>query len=134
MPNIFRAGQTDYISKLNIIASEFVKSDISATVGGTTTLDASLCSNFFITMGAGNTTVSFSNTPTDTYHTCFDIVVYVKQDGVGSRTVTWPGSVVWPSGTAPTLTTTANKIDMFQFSTLDGGTKFFGRTIALNYS
>jgi hypothetical protein len=37
------------------------------------------------------------------------------QDGTGSRTVTWPATVKWPSGTAPTLTTTAWGIDLIVF-------------------
>lgn len=42
------------------------------------------------------------------------------QDGTGSRTVTWPGSILWASGIIPTLTTTANKQDMFSFICVDG--------------
>jgi hypothetical protein len=53
-------------------------------------------------------------------------VLILKQDGTGSRTVTWPGSVRWSGGTAPTLTTTASKTDYIGFiynglsSTYDG--------------
>lgn len=36
------------------------------------------------------------------------------QDGTGSRTGTW-ANVIWPAGTAPTLTTTANKCDVLSF-------------------
>jgi len=34
------------------------------------------------------------------------------QDGTGSRTVTWPGTVKWSGGTAPTLTTDGGGIDI----------------------
>jgi hypothetical protein len=34
------------------------------------------------------------------------------QDATGSRTVTWPATVYWPNGTAPTLTTTASAADI----------------------
>lgn len=44
------------------------------------------------------------------------------QDATGSRTVTWPGTVRWAGGTAPTLTTTANKSDVFTFASFDGST------------
>jgi len=37
------------------------------------------------------------------------------QDGTGSRTVTWPATVKWPGGTAPTLTTDASAIDIISF-------------------
>jgi hypothetical protein len=37
----------------------------------------------------------------------------VVQDAVGSRTLTWNVAYVWAGGSAPTLTTTANKVDIF---------------------
>lgn len=46
--------------------------------------------------------------------------VVLVQDATGSRTVTWPGTVLWPSGTAPTLTTTAAKRDVISFMCADG--------------
>ena len=46
------------------------------------------------------------------------------QDTQGSRTVTWPGSVKWPSGTAPTLSTAANKVDIMAF--YFDGTNYYG--------
>ena len=41
-----------------------------------------------------------------------NFMLRLVQDGTGSRTVTWPASVKWPSGTAPTLTTTAGGVDI----------------------
>lgn len=54
-----------------------------------------------------------------------------KQDGTGSRTVTWPAAVKWPSSTAPTLTATASKADVFAFTA--DGTYWYGRTIGQLY-
>lgn len=48
--------------------------------------------------------------------------VRLKQDGTGSRTVTWPGSVKWAGGTAPTLSTGASKVDVLAFVCFDGST------------
>ncbi len=53
------------------------------------------------------------------------------QDGTGTRLVTWPAAVHWSGGTAPTLTTTASKVDIIQFY-YDGST-YFGRS-NLNYT
>lgn len=53
------------------------------------------------------------------------------QDGTGSRTVTWPAAVHWAGGTAPTLTTTASKVDVITFY-YDGST-YFG-AYSLNYT
>ena len=55
-----------------------------------------------------------------------------KQDATGSRTATWPAAVKWPSGTAPTLTATASKSDVFGF-TCDG-TSWYGRVIGSAYA
>jgi hypothetical protein len=50
----------------------------------------------------------------------------LTQDGTGSRLVTWPGSVVWPGGSAPVLSTAAAAVDVLTFFTLDGGTIWYG--------
>ncbi len=49
----------------------------------------------------------------------------LTQDATGSRTVTWPGSVVW-QGSAPVLATAAASVDILTFFTLDGGTTWYG--------
>ena len=40
---------------------------------------------------------------------------YLKQDGTGSRTITWGGDFRFSGGTAPTLTTTGGKTDYLGF-------------------
>lgn len=59
-----------------------------------------------------------------------NLVLKLIQDGTGSRTVTWPAAVHWPSGNAPTLTTTANRVDVITFYW--DGTTYFGSS-SLNY-
>lgn len=59
------------------------------------------------------------------------LVLKLVQDGTGSRTVTWPAAVHWSGGTAPTLTTTASKVDIITFY-YDGST-FFGSSV-LNFT
>lgn len=65
----------------------------------------------------GNRTLALSNASTGQ---CF--VIRLTQDGTGSRTVTWFSTIKWPSGVAPTLTTTASKIDVFGFICTGSGT------------
>lgn len=60
-----------------------------------------------------------------------NLVLKLVQDATGSRTVTWPAAVHWPGGTAPTLTTTANKVDIITF--YYDGTTYFG-FYGLNYT
>ena len=76
-----------------------------------------------VTLG-GNRTITFSNPVSGNKY-----LIHLKQDGTGSRTITWP-TIKWQGGTAPTLTPTANKSDLI-FITYDG-TDFFGE-YSLNF-
>lgn len=58
--------------------------------------------------------------------------VALAQDGTGGRTVTWPASVKWADGIAPTLTTVPNKVDRFAFLCDDGAT-WAGFVAGLNF-
>jgi len=60
--------------------------------------------------------------------------VHLIQDATGSRTVTWDASVLWPAGTAPTLSTAAGAIDIFELTSIDGGTTWFARTLGLGFA
>lgn len=74
----------------------------------------------------GNATITM---PTATAGKSF--VLLLKQDGTGSRTVTW-STVKWASGTAPTITSTASKQDIFSF--FADGTNWYGVTVGQNYT
>jgi hypothetical protein len=78
----------------------------STTGDGTTTIDWKLGNKFKFTFGAQNDTLTFT-APTNP---C-TLMLTIIQDGTGSRTMTWPATVKWAGGTAPTLTTTANARD-----------------------
>ena len=73
----------------------------------------------------GNATITM---PTATAGKSF--VIMLKQDGTGSRSVTW-STVTWPGGTAPTITGTASKQDIYSF--FSDGTNWYGTTIGQNY-
>ncbi len=47
----------------------------------------------------------------------------VIEDGTGSRTLTWPGTVKWAGGVAPTLTLTAAGVDII--SLYYNGTNYY---------
>jgi hypothetical protein len=55
------------------------------------------------------------------------LVLKLVQDATGSRVATWPATVKWSGGTAPTLTTTANAIDIVTF--YFDGTNYYGAWI-----
>lgn len=75
----------------------------------------------------GNCTFTFSPEPSGPCN----LVLKLIQDGTGSRTVTWPGDVKWPSGTAPTLSTGAGDIDIICF--YYDGSDFYGQA-SLDFS
>ena len=74
----------------------------------------------------GNATITM---PTAVSGKSFTILL--KQDATGSRTVTWT-TVSWPSATAPTITSTASKMDKYVF--ISDGTSWFGATSGQNYT
>jgi len=74
----------------------------------------------------GNATITM---PTATAGRSF--ILLLKQDGTGSRTVTW-STVYWPGGTAPTITSTASKQDIYSF--FADGSKWYGTTVGQNFT
>ena len=91
-----------------------------------TTVDCEDGSTFSHTL-TENTTFTFSNAPAS--GTPYIMSIEIIQDASAScYTVTWPSSVDFPAATAPTLTATADAVDVFVFTTRDGGTTWYGFT------
>ncbi len=86
----------------------------------TTTVDWKLGNKATMTFGAGNiTTFAFTN-PTNPCNVLLKII----QDGTGSRVVTgWDADILWAGGSAPTLTTDADAVDVI--SAYWDGTKYY---------
>ncbi len=91
-----------------------------AASGSTYTIPAVTTSGITDLTLTASCTLTF---PTATAGHSFTLIL--RQDGTGSRTVTWPGTVKWGGGVAPTLTTTANAVDILGFFCSDG-TNWFG--------
>jgi hypothetical protein len=97
------------------------------TANTTTAYTISLTGGTFqILTLTGNCTFTF---PTATAGQSF--MMFLKQDATGSRTVTWPAEVKWPSSTAPTITATASKGDKFVFTA--DGTNWLGSVAGQAY-
>ena len=93
---------------------------------GTTTIDCELGNTFMNTLTVA-TQIAFTSPPgTGTGYT---MSVEIIQDSSGSGySVSWPVSVDWPSATAPVISTAANSVDIFVFTTRDGGITWYGFT------
>jgi hypothetical protein len=101
----------------------------SATINASTlTLNLTGSGVFFVTLNSAITTFTISNAPAGSSA----LTLIFTADGT-PRSVTWGTAVTWSGGTAPTLTSTANKRDVFTFLTLNGGTNWLGFTGGQNY-
>lgn len=96
--------------------------------GTSATLDLSQ-GNFVTATLTGNCTFAFSN-PTSG---AFAFTLLLTNDATPGRTIAWPASVLWPGGTVPIRTTTANKSDVWTFFTVNSGTTWFGNIAQFNY-
>lgn len=85
-------------------------------------VDLSTGDVFTVTVSA-DVTFTFSNVPSGKAAT-FNMII----TNGGAATVTWPSTVKWASGTAPTLT--SEGVDVLTFLTPDGGTTWYG-TVAI---
>lgn len=111
-------GGTDINLKLSakgtgkLLFDAFYQTPLTYTpdAAGTATLDLSTGNEHRITMPAGNITIAVSNEVSGQ-----KFIVSLLQDSGGSRTVTWFDTIRWAGGSAPTLTATGSKRDVFGF-------------------
>ena len=76
----------------------------------TTTFDWAYSNIHSITLSSATTTLAFANPVAGQ-----SLITRLGQDGTGSRAVVFPSTIKWAGGTAPTLTSTASKTDVFGF-------------------
>ena len=108
-------------------ATSYNESYVAVTSSGAATTVNCEQGNTFSHTLTENTTFTFSNPPAT--GTAYSMSVEIIQDaGASGYTVTWPTSVDFPAATAPTLTATASAVDVFVFTTRDGGTTWYGFT------
>jgi hypothetical protein len=88
--------------------------------GTTATLDCS-GANAFSSTPSGNITYVFSNPPTT--GTAYSFTLKVTPSA--TMTITWPTSVDWAGGTAPT-SPASGATNIYAFFTHDGGTTWYG--------
>lgn len=92
-----------------------------AISAGTLSLDLSTAGIFDITLNGNISTITITN-PISSGRASSFIVILNYQSVI--YTVTWPASFRWPGGTAPVLTNSNGKRDIFTIFTTDGGTTY----------
>ena len=101
----------DYAETVNAIGS---------TGGGTQDINLTLGNVVTLTVDTSTNTFTFSNPPASGAAGSFTAII----TNGGSQTVNFPASVDWAGGAAPTLT--AAGVDILTFTTVDGGTIWYG--------
>jgi hypothetical protein len=102
---------------------------VALTDGATITPNADTTDIGKVTI-AGNRTIA---NPTGTLTGGQRLILRIKQDATGSRTITWGSNFRFTGGTAPTLTTTASKTDYLGFIYNSDDTKWDCVAVKLNF-
>ena len=110
-------------SNLTGVGSSAFIGVVTAAQSGTTTIDLSLGNVIYFTQDT-NTTVAFANTEA-VQKLKF---IRVKDDTTDARTITWPSSIIWNGGSAPTLidSSSADDVQIFNLTTRDQGVTWYG--------
>ncbi len=103
----------------------------TVTSTASTTLNLANGNVFGVTLNVATTTFTFSGA---TSGKACSFSLYLTQNATGNRAVAWPGAVKWAGGTAPTISTAANAVDVLVFESLDGGTTWFGSLVGTDFS
>lgn len=112
------ATYTEKVSQLSIVSSGL-------------TIPLSSGNLFTTNLNSSISGVTLSDVPS-TSGVAMGFSLIFTADGT-ARSVTWPASVKWPGGTAPTLTSTNAKRDVLSFVSTDNGTSWLGFVGGQNY-
>jgi len=129
--NAFLSTEHDPLTGMHGLQTGLVTDVVNTvtTSGAAQTIPAPTAAGISLITLTASCTLTF---PTAVAGQSFTLVL--KQGGIGSFTITWPGSIVkWASAVAPTLTTTAGAIDIIGFMCVDG-TNWFGFVSGQNMS
>ena len=97
-------------------------------ISGATTLDFDVRGNYMSATLTGAVTFTFSNMRAGTTY-----VLLLTQNGTGGYAITWPSSVRWPGGTAPSINTTASRCTLVTITPISGSIAL-GSLAGTNYN
>ncbi len=106
-----RASVASTITASKTFTAPVIAPVVSLTDAASVAVNMALGNNFALTL-AGNRTLEAPTgvTPGQTGH------IYLVQDGTGGRTLAYNNAYVFISGTAPTLSTAANAVDLLVYN------------------
>jgi hypothetical protein len=117
--NITPTERLDIVGNVKVTGQSYVALPATGTTTSATTINWNDGNVQEKVLNVSATTFTFINPNAGgTY------ILILRQRSSGGGTVTWPGTVSWAGGTTPTMTTTANKYDVYTF--VFDGSKYFG--------
>lgn len=127
--NVHTDGSRNYIftgTKWKPFAKKYnYKGAAPANVSNATQIDLS-SGNFFNIALTSATTVSFTNPPASGFSKKFQVKLSILSSYASTISVTWPTSIIWETGSAPTLPA-LGQTDVLEFYTSNGGTAYYGK-------
>lgn len=102
----------------------------AVTATATTTIDYALGAVVSLAHGTSITTLNFSNFGSANEWARM-VIIRTKDNSATARTINW-GTVLFPGNTDPTLTQTANAVDIVEL--FSNGSVVYGRSLGANYS
>ena len=104
-------GTTSPSTKFYVSGGSAASAIVTLTDGATITPDFDTGNIFTVTLGGNRTLGNPTNLTAGQSG-----VIFITQDGTGSRTLAYSSYWDFPSQTAPTLTTTANAVDVLVYT------------------
>ena len=104
------SGTATFSGAMSATANAYMQID-ALTDASTIAVDMSVGNNFSVTLGGNRTLGNPTNLTAGQSG-----VIFITQDGTGSRTLAYSSYWDFPSQTAPTLTTTANAVDVLVYT------------------
>lgn len=115
------AGNTSFLGLINL-KTYIENTSAPAISANTLTLDLSNTTVFNVNLNSAVTTLNITNAPA-TGNAVSGFVLIFTATGT-AYSVSWPAAVRWANGTAPTITSTNTKRDVYTFFTTDNGTSY----------
>jgi hypothetical protein len=103
-------GTATFSGAMSATANAYMQID-ALTDAATIAVDMSVGNNFSVTLGGNRTLGNPTNLTAGQSG-----VIFITQDGTGSRTLAYSSYWDFPNGTAPTLTTTASAVDVLVYT------------------
>lgn len=124
---VTEAGDISPYRNLNVPDGQAWVTRYTQTVAATTTVNWNNGNVQYLSMGASITSLTLSNPQAGATY-----LLEIKQGGSGAYTITWPASVIWAGGTAPTLTTTVGRTDIIAL--YYNGTSYVASVVGLDFN